>query len=301
MAVLSQGNTKPDPMTWMPSIHWAQYQNSAYYQGNERRLYDFEVMYVISGEMIVHFKDEPESIRYYPGDFLFLSARERHRIEIPTAAGAQLLGIHFDFYDEFELTPDIHMVVDETHDVQEALFCRMPVNADGERLFARKYTSLSVEIVKGMELICEEFTTARAGYELICRGAMLQLLASILRLQTVPQRTASAAYLTALRELVDEISVSLHLTWPNSVMAERLNVSEDHFIRLFKEQFGVTPNQYVQHLRHQESKRCLRETEMKIEAIGCRIGYDSLHQFSHAFKRWQGVSPREYRKLCSIL
>lgn len=300
MALSSSDSSKQGNMTWIPSIHWAQFQDSAYYQGNERRLYDFEVMYVISGEMIVHFIDEPESIRYFPGDLLFLSARERHRIEIPTAGGAQLLGVHFDFYDEFELTSEIHMVVDESR-VQEALFCQQPLDPGGERLFTRKYSSLSVAIVKSMELICEEFTMARAGYELVCRGAMLQMLASILRLQSAPRRTASATYLTALRELVDELSGSLHLTWPNTVMAERLNVSEDHFIRLFKEQFGVTPNQYVQHLRHQEAKRCLRETDMKIEAIGMRIGYDSLHHFSHVFKRWQGVSPREYRKLCSIL
>ena len=37
------------------------------------------------------------------------------------------------------------------------------------------------------------------------------------------------------------------------------------------------------------------------EAIGRRLGYDSLHHFSHVFKRRQGVSPREYRKMCSIL
>ena len=55
-------------------------------------------------------------------------------------------------------------------------------------------------------------------------------------------------------ELADELGGSLHLPWPNAAMAERLNVSEDHFIRLFKAQFGTTPGQYVQHLRHQEAK-----------------------------------------------
>ncbi|QHT62444.1 helix-turn-helix transcriptional regulator [Paenibacillus lycopersici] len=285
---------------WMPSIHWAQFQQTAYYQGPERRLYDFEMMLVLAGEMAVHFKDEPETIRYYPGDLLFLHAGERHRIEIPLAGGAQLLGVHFDFHDEFELSADIHMVVDEAR-ARDELFCIRPAGPDGERLFARKYAAVPDGVAQGLALICEEFTSARSGHDLVCRGAMLQILAAILREPALPRRSAHAAYAAGLRALIDELHGSLHLPWPNAAMAERLNVSEDHFIRLFKEQYGATPNQYVQRLRHQEAKRCLRDTDMKVEAIGMKLGYDSLHHFSHVFKRWQGVSPREYRKMCGIL
>ncbi|NBC67390.1 helix-turn-helix domain-containing protein [Paenibacillus sacheonensis] len=300
MDMTSPAAARPPSNAWMPSIHWAQYQRASNYQGPERRLYDFEIMAVLSGEITVHFIDEPETLRYYPGDLMFLSAAERHRIEIPASADTHMLGIHFDFFDDFEPTPDIPMVVDEDR-VHGELFCQSPTGPDGERLFARKYPSLPADIVKSMELACEEFMTARAGYDLVTRGAMLLALAAILRQQNVPRRPASAAYLSGLRELADELGRSLHLSWPNAVLAERLNVSEDHFVRLFKEQFGVTPNQHVQHLRHQEAKRCLRETDMKVEAIGSSIGFASLHHFSHAFKRWQGVSPREYRKMCTIL
>ncbi|QHW33653.1 AraC family transcriptional regulator [Paenibacillus rhizovicinus] len=300
MTIMTPSVPMQDNKAWMPSIHWAQYQTTSYYQGLARRLYDFEMMLVISGELAVHFPDEPETIRYYPGDLLFLHAKDPHRIEIPNPEGARLLGIHFDFYDEFEPTADIHMVADETR-VRDELFCMTPAGPDGERLFARKYAAVPGDVVNSMELICEEFTTARAGYDLVCRGAMLMLLASLLRHQPVPQHSASSNYLSGLQALTRELGGSLQLAWPIAAMAERLNVSEDHFIRLFKEQFGVTPNQYVQHLRHREAKRCLRDTDMKVEAIGRRIGYDSLHHFSHVFKRWQGVSPREYRKMCSIL
>ncbi|BBI32002.1 AraC family transcriptional regulator [Cohnella abietis] len=283
-----------------PSIHWAQYQHVTKMYGITRRLYDFEIMYVISGEMKVIFDEEQEAIIYYPGDLLFLHSATEHRIEIVPDSGARLLGIHFDFYDELEMTSDINMVVDEER-VYADLFCSLPLGSSGENLFARLYPSITGEIVKWMEYIYEEFNACKPGFELACRGTMLLIISALIRQQPVAGRSLPSIYHEALANLRDELSSKLNLSWANADMARRLSVSEDHFIRLFKESYGMTPNQYLQHLRHQEAKRCLRESDMKVELIGKHIGYESLHHFSHAFKKWQGVSPRDYRKMCNIL
>jgi AraC-like DNA-binding protein len=257
-------------------------------------------MYVISGEMRVTFEDETEARVYSPGDLLFIPSAIPHLIEITPASGATLLGIHFDFYDEFELTPDIYMVVDEEKANPESI-CSLPINANGEPILARRYAAVPVEIITRMEFICEEFTACRPGFEMACNGAMMLILSALLRLQPMPDRTLPSPYHYKLNDLIDDMNNGLHLPWTIATMAQRLSVSEDHFIRLFKETYGMTPNRYLQHLRHQEAKRGLRETDLKIETIGMRVGYDSLHHFSHIFKKWQGVSPREYRKMNNIL
>ncbi|XID93061.1 helix-turn-helix domain-containing protein [Paenibacillaceae bacterium WGS1546] len=282
-----------------PSIHWAHRQVVSRTEGAERRLYDFEIMYVISGDMRVHFADDGETERYGPGDLLFLSAAERHRVEIASEK-ARLMGIHFDFYDEFEITPDIYMVVEESA-VRDAGYCDTPSRDNGERVFVRRYASVPDEIVGLMERICEEFSAVRPGYELACKGAMILILSALARLAPVPERTISFGYREALGRLEEELAADMHLNWTNAAMASRLNVSEDHFIRLFKDRFGVAPHRYVTQIRLREAKRCLRETVMTIEQIGRRIGYADLHSFSHAFRKRQGVSPREYRRRANLL
>jgi len=285
---------------FQPTVHWAHLQQVPSTPGQLRRIYDYEIMYVYAGEMRVHFAEPGDTVVYRPGDLLYLNAGEYHRIEIASAEGARLLGIHFDFYDDFEVTSEYTMVVDEQNP-NEALFSALPVNADGERLFRRKYASVDDEVVSWMERVCEEFTFEKTGFRLAGTGALLLALAAISRLNASPNRRISPAYRDDMDRLVEDLHSGMERPWTNALMAERLNISEDHFIRLFKEQYGMTPNRYVQKIRHHEAKRCLRETDMKIEWIGRKVGYEDLHHFSHAFKRWNGISPREYRKMRDLL
>lgn len=284
----------------MPSVHWAQNQYVLSMYGTTRRLYDFEFMYVISGKMRVHFSNETEPVTYNSGDLLFLQSAAYHRIEITSDPGAQLLGIHFDFYDELDLGNDLDVVVDEQRPDDDK-FCFLPVNGQGDSLFARRYSSIPLEIVRWMDVVKEEFMSARPGYETVCRGIMLLIITALMRLQENTVRIPSASYDKALHELTEDLTKNMHLQWSNSAMAARLNLSEDHFIRLFKETFGTTPHQFLQRIRHHEAIKYLRETDLKIEHIGKRVGYKDLHQFSHVFKKWQGVSPRMYRRMCNIL
>lgn len=298
-------NSYPKPRIFesnelIPSVHWAQNQNVSSMRGTTRRLYDFEFMYVSAGEIRVHFIDESKPLTCQTGDLLFLESAIPHRIEISSDTGAQLLGIHFDFYDELEVGSDIGMVVDEEC-VDDAQFCFLPANGQGDSLFARRYRSVPLEIVRWMEAVREEFISARPGFEAICRGLMLLIVTTLIRLQMNVARLTSPVYDKELHELKDELQKDMHLQWSNSAMAHRLNLSEDHFIRLFKETFGITPHQFLQRVRHHEAIKYLRESDLKIEYIGKRVGYEDLHHFSHVFKKWQGVSPRQYRRMCMIV
>ncbi|WP_235548882.1 AraC family transcriptional regulator [Paenibacillus sp. Soil522] len=43
-------------------------------------------------------------------------------------------------------------------------------------------------------------------------------------------------------------------------------------------------------------ERCL-----DLEEVGGRVGYPDIHYFSRIFRRHEGISPSEYRKLSNIL
>ena len=61
--------------------------------------------------------------------------------------------------------------------------------------------------------------------------------------------------------------------------------------------YGVTLTGYLQQVRITHAKMLLRFSDKKIEAIGLECGFGELTYFSRVFKKVEGVSPREYRRL----
>ncbi|WP_135556690.1 AraC family transcriptional regulator [Paenibacillus cymbidii] len=289
-----------DPGEFVPSVHWAEHQRIAPVHGAQRRLYDGELMFVFAGSMAVQFADLAEPLIYERGDLLVIPPAVRHQVSIVSAPAAQLLGVHFDLYDELDLTIVGDMVVAESA-FRPDWVCRWPFVSDGVPAFERRYRGVPREIVGWMEEIGAEFKAQRTGFELACRGYMQLIVTALLRLRSDRRRQAPTAYREPLEQIAEEMQVNLQLPFANADMAKRLNISEDHYIRLFRRRFEAAPQQYLQRLRHQAAKRYLRETADPIEQIGTLVGYDDPHQFSHVFKKWQGVSPRSYRNMFSIV
>jgi len=295
-SAFKQPHTRPlDIRAFAPSVHYAEYQRTPPARGYWRRLYDSELMYVYSGSIRAHFEDEAAPLALFAGDLLVLPPAVRHRIELAGTPDTRLLGVHFDLYDELEIEFE-HQLVIRDEDAREDQICIWPETAAGDLVFARRYRSVPQELVSWMEQAAEAFHASRAAASLACRGYMQLVLAALIGLSLQPQRQNVTAYQKRLLELRADVQQNLHLPHTNRTMARKLNVSEDYFIRLFKQLFGESPQKYVQKLRHQAAKRYLLETDEKIERIGALVGYDDLHNFSHIFKKWQGISPQQYRK-----
>lgn len=81
-----------------------------------------------------------------------------------------------------------------------------------------------------------------------------------------------------------------------SVVANMVSMNYSYFSEVFKKETGITFREYIMKTRLEEAKRLLRNPTVKITEIAERIGYDNSKNFSRAFHKFTGLSPREYRK-----
>jgi AraC-like DNA-binding protein len=73
-----------------------------------------------------------------------------------------------------------------------------------------------------------------------------------------------------------------------------VNISKYHFIRVFREQFGMSPHQYILNYRINRVREALKGG-MPITHIAHEYGFfDSSHLNRH-FKRTYGLTPRQYQ------
>jgi transcriptional regulator GlxA family with amidase domain len=79
-------------------------------------------------------------------------------------------------------------------------------------------------------------------------------------------------------------------------LADALNVSSRTVIRKFKQHTGNTPKRFIQQHRIEIAKELLVSTQLPLEKITQRIGYQDSSSFQRLFKRTTGLSASNYRK-----
>ena len=81
-----------------------------------------------------------------------------------------------------------------------------------------------------------------------------------------------------------------------AVVSNHISMNYSLFSAEFKNITGTNFVTYVKELRMGEAKRLLSETDMKVNEISVKVGYDNEKHFMKSFKAYVGVSPSEYRK-----
>jgi len=78
-------------------------------------------------------------------------------------------------------------------------------------------------------------------------------------------------------------------------LAEHIGVNRSYLYKLFREQVGVSIQQYLIRLRMDAARSMLAETTAAVGTVAASVGYEPLH-FSKMFKRYFRESPQEFRK-----
>ncbi|MFN8455772.1 MAG: helix-turn-helix domain-containing protein [Anaerolineae bacterium] len=79
-------------------------------------------------------------------------------------------------------------------------------------------------------------------------------------------------------------------------IAEAVGVSENYLSRIFSQELGLLPWQYLNRYRVMQAKRLLDQTNDSITAIALQVGFNDPAYFSKVFLREANCSPTEYRK-----
>ncbi len=77
-------------------------------------------------------------------------------------------------------------------------------------------------------------------------------------------------------------------------VAQSLNLSTRTFYRKLKDE-GISYQTLSDNIRKSVAVEYLRNTNMRIEEIASRCGYQDISNFRKAFRRWTGRSPSSYR------
>lgn len=101
-------------------------------------------------------------------------------------------------------------------------------------------------------------------------------------------------------DVVDEIREYIRNNYAENLnatdIASRFFLNASYLSSMFKEKTGMNMSAYIEAVRMEKAKQLLCGSKLSVTEIAMRTGYAEPNYFSKVFRKYAGISPRQYRE-----
>ncbi len=230
---------------------------------------NIEILYFVDG--VAKVTVETEDYTVVKGDILVVNSNLIHRISTES------------FTKYFYLIPDKDFLEENE------------INLDGVK-FVEKITDSKA--LQYFENIIEAWESKGNFTVALTRAAVLNLVAFLGQNFSEKINKLSDSKVNAyIKKTLEYIDCDLTRDFNVEEMASRVGVSKYHFMREFKRVTKYSVVEYVNLRRCNRAQILLKDENKTIFDICVLCGFESSSYFSRVFKKYIGISPKEYRTL----
>ena len=239
---------------------------------------DFELLFVIKGQSLITIG--PTLHRFTQGNMALIPHFIRNKIDTPPEDPHDNYFIHFDVFPFYRQAEFQHLLE------QAILRCT-------DHLFSQFLYPLLVQ----ME---QERARKGPGSALLLELLFRQLLLTLLRYgfedhMPLPQGHSTAAENAILDQAIGFIQDNIEKTIKIQDICEHLHISESYLHKTFAGKMKLSPNYMILLCKVKRAEQLLKTGNYSIKEISERLCFSSQYYFSTVFKRFYGVSPREFQ------
>jgi AraC-like DNA-binding protein len=263
-----------------------------------RVIYDHELVVFTHSDFVTGIVSESEIRNFLcpSGSFIIVPPGVRHVSREAAARNGHRYWVHFDweYSGDYTETP---LITYYPARPQSEYFRPAPPYVPAEVLCGRiKDLRKVLELLERLDFL---WNSDLSRDRTVARGLLLELLLELLAPEAEEnfqsQNTSARLASRARHKLNKMAKIPLRDAPTVKHCLERDGITYAHQCRVFKKHYGITPLQYVNELRMAEIKHLLHDTGFSISEIAEKNGYDNPGYFSRAFRKYTGMSPREYR------
>lgn len=122
------------------------------------------------------------------------------------------------------------------------------------------------------------------------------IFASIIE-YTAVSKSGQNRYILKVREYIQN---HYHEDINFEELADRIGISYSYLRRLYNEELKMSITDYLNTYRIEKAKTLLKDSSLTLDKIARNVGYSNIQSFKRYFKKYEGITPSEYRKIhCS--
>ena len=247
----------------------------------------FDLIYVKSGEL--HMTEDDLSYTIGEGQYIILVPGFEHFGHKGCQVKTEYYWLHFLIHNHYDLVEE---GIENWADIQES---------EGDLVTPSSYRLClpcygEIENVKFVENIFTNLMSISHQTPDYHLRQQMYFQEFILHLQKEACKIPSAAE-QVVEDTVKYVQDHFREEIKMEHIANALHFHPDYITRCMQKIIGVTPHMYLNQFRMNQAKKRLATTDDKIANISHEVGIMDSTYFSKLFKRLEGLSPLEYRKI----
>ncbi|MFY0256354.1 helix-turn-helix domain-containing protein [Chitinophaga sp. 30R24] len=255
---------------------------------------DFSITSMVRGKKVMHLFDQP-AFDYLPGETVILPANEAMIIDFPEATLE-------------DPTQCIALSVNETYIRGTLQYLNEHYNGAERELgnwhlqLNRYHFSNDADVsalINKLTRICQSPDPSRDIYADLNMKELLIRIMQQQQLQLVTDERNANSNTTRLHFVLHYIHEHLTENIPIDILCKKAYLSRNVFFKWFKEQFGITPLQYINRERLKLARQLLADRNNTVSQVSLQCGFNDTNYFVRLFKSSEGITPGTYQLLVS--
>jgi AraC-like DNA-binding protein len=251
---------------------------------------DFVITSMIRGKKVMHlFNQDP--FDYFPGETVIVPANETMVIDFPEAEAASP-------------TQCIALAVDQRYISKTISYLNEFYNSDRdsshewELQFNQYHFENETEITELINKLMRICSSGEKGKDIYADLNLKELLIRLVQsqhLQQVLTESSAGQNRSRLHFVINHIQENLTESIQVNELCRKAYMSRNLFFKWFREQFGVTPLDYINRERMKMARSLLANPANAVSTVSRLCGFTDVNYFVRVFKKMEGVTPGHYR------
>ncbi|TXJ25897.1 MAG: AraC family transcriptional regulator [Chitinophagaceae bacterium] len=253
---------------------------------------DFVITSMVKGKKVMHLFDKP-AFEYLPGETVIVPANETMVIDFP---GAEL----------DNPTQCVALAVDAAYVNNTLQYLNTYYNSDPHEAhnwklqFNQYHFANDTEVTDLINKLIRVCSSTDKGKNIFADLNLKELLIRLVQSQHLKQVAVESTDNTNQSRLHFVLHyIHQHLTEKIAVdsLSRKAYLSRNMFFKWFKEQFGVTPLDYINRERIKLAKQLLADKRNNVSSVSLQCGFTDVNYFVRLFKKAEGITPGVYQTI----
>lgn len=251
---------------------------------------DLVVTSMLKGKKIMHLFDK-DGFDYLPGESVIVPSNVVMRIDFPEASfdnPTQCLALAID---NKKINDTLNFLNEKYPKQGQNNFWQL----DENNFFFQNNEEMT-NIINKIINICQSTSIFK---DTLADLSLQELLVKIVQSQTLKAvdegniKTANPYLSNIIAVIRESISNKIELKG----IAKQAGMSTSSLYRLFKNELGISPVEFIILEKIKLAKRYLTDKNIYIKNVSYEAGFDDSNYFIRIFKHYEGITPKQYRQL----